>query len=59
VAQQGLTLVPLRIYLTRNRIKLEFGLARGKKLWDKRRTIAERDARRDVERATARAQRLG
>ncbi|MEO8899108.1 MAG: SsrA-binding protein SmpB [Candidatus Dormibacter sp.] len=59
VAQQGLTLVPLRIYLKRNRIKLEVGLARGKKLWDKRHAIAERDARRDVERATARAQRLG
>jgi SsrA-binding protein len=59
VAQQGLTLVPLRLYLKRNRIKLEFGLARGKKLWDKRRAIAERDARRDVERVAARAQRLG
>jgi SsrA-binding protein len=58
VAQQGLTLVPLRIYLRRNRIKLEFGLGRGKKLWDKRRDIAEREARRDVERVTARAQRL-
>jgi SsrA-binding protein len=58
VAQQGLTLVPLRMYLKRNHIKLEFGLARGKKLWDKRQAIAERDARRDVERATARARRL-
>jgi SsrA-binding protein len=58
VAQQGLTLVPLRIYLKGNLIKLEFGLARGKKLWDKRQDIAERDARRDVERITARAQRL-
>lgn len=59
VAQQGLTLVPLRIYLKRNRIKLEFALARGKKLWDKRQAIAARDAQRDVERITARAQRLG
>jgi SsrA-binding protein len=58
VAQQGLTLVPLRIYLKGNRIKLEFGLGRGKKLWDKRQDIAARDARRDVERITARAQRL-
>ena len=58
VAQQGLTLVPLRIYLRGNRIKLEFGLARGKKLWDKRRDIAERDARRDAERLTAQARRL-
>ena len=59
VAQQGLTLVPLRIYLKGNRIKLEFGLARGKKLWDKRQAIAERDARRDAERVTAQARRLG
>lgn len=59
VAQQGLTLVPMRIYLKRNRIKLEFGLARGKKLWDKRQAISERDARRDIERATAQARRMG
>ena len=58
VAQQGLTLVPLRIYLKNNLIKLEVGLCKGKKLWDKREAIAERDARRDVERVTARAQRL-
>jgi SsrA-binding protein len=58
VAQQGLTLVPLRIYLKNNRIKLEIGLCKGKKLWDKREAIAERDARRDAERVTARAQRL-
>ncbi len=58
VAQQGLTLVPLRIYLKNNLIKLEIGLCKGKKLWDKREAIAERDARRDVERVTARAQRL-
>ena len=58
VAQQGLTLIPLRIYLKANRIKLEFGLGKGKKLWDKRQAIAERDARRDAERVTARAQRL-
>ena len=52
VTQQGLTLVPLRIYLKGNRIKLAIGLARGKKLWDKRQAIAERDARRDAERVT-------
>ena len=50
--------MPLRIYLKNNRIKLEIGLCKGKKLWDKREAIAERDARRDVERVTARAQRL-
>ena len=58
VAQQGLTLIPLRLYLKGNRIKLEFALGKGKKLWDKRQAIAERDARRDAERITARAQRL-
>jgi SsrA-binding protein len=51
----GLTLVPLRLYLKHNRIKVEIAIARGKKLWDKRQAIAERDARRDVERATAHA----
>lgn len=57
VTQQGLTLVPLRLYLRNNRIKLEFGLCRGKKLWDKRQALAERDARREAERITARAMR--
>ena len=57
VMQQGLTLVPLRIYLKGNRIKLAIGLARGKKLWDKRQAIAERDARRDAERLTRAAMR--
>ncbi len=53
---KGLTLVPLRLYLTRRgRAKLELGLGRGKKLHDKRRAIAERDARRDVDRAVAEA----
>ena len=55
----GLTLVPLRLYVRNNRIKLEFGLARGKKLWDKRQSIAERESRRDAERIAARAQRGG
>ena len=54
VRTQGLTLVPLRLYLSHNRIKLEFGLARGKKLWDKRQDVARRDAQREIERATAR-----
>jgi SsrA-binding protein len=54
VRTQGLTLVPLRLYLSHNRIKLEIGLARGKKLWDKRQDVARRDAQREIERATAR-----
>lgn len=59
VAQQGLTLIPLRLYLRGNRIKVEIGMCRGKKLWDKRQAIAERDARREAERVTARARRMG
>lgn len=58
VRTQGLTLVPLRMYLRNNRVKLEIGLARGKKLWDKRQDVARRDAQRDMERAAART-RLG
>lgn len=59
VHQQGLTMVPMRIYTRHNRIKLEFGLARGKKLWDKRQAIAERDAGREADRIIARARRTG
>ncbi|HEX6538129.1 MAG TPA: SsrA-binding protein SmpB [Candidatus Dormibacteraeota bacterium] len=59
VRLQGLTLVPLRMHLRHNRIKLEIGLARGKKLWDKRQDVARRDAQREIERATARAQSRG
>jgi SsrA-binding protein len=51
---KGLTLVPLRLYITRRGLaKLELGLARGKKLYDKRRAIAEREMRREVEREMA------
>jgi SsrA-binding protein len=53
-AQKGLTVVPLRLYITeRGHAKLELGLARGKQLHDRRRDIAERDARRDMERQLA------
>ena len=55
---KGLTVVPLRLYITnRGRAKIELGLARGKQLHDRRRQIAERDSRRDVERELADAQR--
>lgn len=51
-AERGFTLVPLKLYFdANNRAKLELGLARGKKLFDKRASIAERDQKRDVERA--------
>jgi SsrA-binding protein len=55
---KGLTVVPLRLYITnRGRAKIELGLARGKQLHDRRRQIAERDSRRDIERELADAQR--
>ena len=50
VAEKGLTLVPTRLYFKDGRVKVELALARGKELRDKRRGIAERDARRQIER---------
>jgi SsrA-binding protein len=49
---KGQTLEPLRLYIRDGRAKLELGVARGKKTHDKRRTIAERDMRRELERVT-------
>ena len=51
VQERGYTLVPLRIYLKGGRAKVELGLARGKRKYDKRQAIAKRDAQRDVDRA--------
>src|ERR1700675_774154 len=51
VRQKGYTLIPLRVYFARNRAKVEVGLARGKKQYDKREAIAERDAKREIARA--------
>ena len=48
---QGYTLVPLSLYFKKGRVKLELGLCKGKKLYDKRATAAARDAKRDIERA--------
>ena len=48
--QKGFTLVPLRLYLKKGLAKLELGLARGKKLYDKRESIAQRQAKREIER---------
>jgi len=50
VAEKGLTLVPLRIYFKRGYAKIELALVKGKKLYDKRRVLAEREAQREVER---------
>lgn len=49
--RKGMTLVPLRIRLRNGRAKIDVGIARGKKLYDKRQAVAERDARRSIERA--------
>ena len=47
---KGLTLVPLKVYFKNGKIKVEIGLAKGKKNFDKRRTIKERDIKREMER---------
>jgi SsrA-binding protein len=49
--ERGRTLVPLRVYFKDGRAKIELALARGKRAYDKRQALAERDARRDTERA--------
>jgi len=54
VRQKGYTLIPLRVYFSRNHAKVEVGLARGKKQYDKREAIAERDAKREIARAMRR-----
>jgi len=51
VKLNGLTLVPLRLYFKGSRVKVEVGLCKGKKLYDKRATTAQRDAKRDIDRA--------
>lgn len=51
VEQKGLSIVPLRIRLKHGRAKVDIGVARGKKLYDKRQASAERDANRDMDRA--------
>ena len=54
VRQRGYTLIPLRLYFARNRAKVEIGLARGKREYDKRQALAQADARREMERALRR-----
>ena len=48
---QGYTLIPLSLYFKNGRVKVELGLCKGKKLYDKRATAAARDAKRDIDRA--------
>ena len=49
--QQGLTLIPLSLYFLSGRAKLEIGLCKGKKTYDKRESLAQKDAQRDIERS--------
>ncbi|HTA39257.1 MAG TPA: SsrA-binding protein SmpB [Candidatus Acidoferrales bacterium] len=50
VGEKGLTIIPLRMYFTRGMVKVELGLAKGKKLWDKREDAAKRDVAREIAR---------
>ena len=51
VKQKGFAVIPLSVYLKDSLVKVQIGLARGKKLYDKRNDIAERDAKRNIDRA--------
>ncbi len=51
VDEKGKTLIPLSLYLKGGRVKIEFGLAQGKKMWDKRKTKMDKDVKRQVDRA--------
>jgi SsrA-binding protein len=57
VNERGLTVVPLRLYLKRGKAKVELALARGKREYDRRQTIARRDAEREMQRALRRRDR--
>lgn len=50
IKEKKLTLVPISIYMKKNKIKLEIGLAKGKKLYDKREDMAKKDIKRKIER---------
>lgn len=50
MAEQGMTIVPLQVYFKGSLVKVEIGLARGKKLYDKRQDIAKKDQKREIER---------
>lgn len=51
LSQQGYTLIPLSLYFKGSRVKVQVGLCKGKKLYDKRADAAQRDAKRDIQRA--------
>ena len=54
VSERGLTLVPMRLYIRRHRAKVEIGIARGRKLYDKRRAMIEREREREAQQAMRR-----
>ena len=51
IQQKGYSLVPVSLYLKNNKVKIELGIGKGKKLYDKRRDMAKKDAERKIERA--------
>ncbi|MCF6271212.1 MAG: SsrA-binding protein SmpB [Melioribacteraceae bacterium] len=51
INQKGYSLIPLRLYFTNGKVKVEIGLARGKKSYDKRETIKQKDLQRDLDRS--------
>jgi len=57
--ERGFTLVPLQLYFVRGRVKVQLGLAKGKKLYDKREAVRQRDLDREQEAEAARRQRSG
>jgi len=58
IQQRGYSLIPLQIYLSHGLVKMQLAVAKGKKLYDKRRDMAKRDAKRDMERAFREHQKL-
>ena len=50
IDEKGVTMVPLSLYLKKNLIKMEFGIAKGKKLWDKRKDKQDKDVKRKIDR---------
>jgi SsrA-binding protein len=50
IQDNGTTVIPLELFVRKGRFKLKIGVAKGKKLWDKRQTIKERESKREIER---------
>ena len=51
IAEKGMTIVPLKLYLSKNKVKIQLGLAKAKKMYDKRHSIKEKSIQRDMQRA--------